>query len=173
MSVDKDRQFDPEFTAKMDAHYAAVGLVASTWAEFEHIIQWAIWNLACLDNLTGACITTQIGNSGRLLDATIALLRLRGASETDVKPILKFAEKVGKKQRQRNRFVHDPWSFKLPDAEPGRFEVSARREVITHTFRHSTKEVTDFAREIMALVTEFDNLLTAVSLPPTSLAKQP
>jgi hypothetical protein len=41
------------FTAKMEAHYAAVGKVASHWAAFEHRIQWAIWNIAGLDNLTG------------------------------------------------------------------------------------------------------------------------
>ena len=34
------------FTAKMETHYAAVGKVTSNWAEFEHRIQWAIWNIA-------------------------------------------------------------------------------------------------------------------------------
>ena len=30
---------------------------------------------------TGACLTSQIGNSGRLMDALIALLRLKGAND--------------------------------------------------------------------------------------------
>ena len=65
----------------METHYAAVGKVASNWAAFEHRIQWAIWNIAELDNLTGACITAQIGNSGRMIDAVIALLRLKGVTD--------------------------------------------------------------------------------------------
>jgi hypothetical protein len=107
--VDKE-----EFNKKMEAHYAAVGEVASTWASFEHRIQWVIWNLANLDNLTGASITVQIGNSARMLDAVIALLRLKGAPERSIVPLLNFAEQVGKKQRRRNRIVHDPWSFRIP-----------------------------------------------------------
>jgi hypothetical protein len=70
------------FIAKMESHYAAVGKVASHWADFEHRIQWAIWNIAELDNLTGACITAQIGNSGRMHDALIALLRLKTRPKT-------------------------------------------------------------------------------------------
>jgi hypothetical protein len=150
----------------MQAHYAAVGKLASIWAEFEHRIQWAIWNLASLDNLTGACITVQIGNSGRMIDAVIALLRLRNAPEASIKPLLTFAAKVGKKQRRRNRIVHDPWSFRLPHGEAYRFELSANREVISAEIPHSTTEVEDFTKEVTALVDEFNSLLSAVPLQP-------
>jgi hypothetical protein len=156
---------DDEFNKKMETHYAAVGKTASTWAEFEHRIQWAIWNLARLDNLTGACITTQIGNSARLLDAVIALLRLRDAPEAVVRPVSKFAEKVARKQRQRNRIVHDPWSFRIPSGEAHRFEVSAHREVISGAVPHSTTQITGFIKEVTALLEEFDSLLSRVSLP--------
>jgi hypothetical protein len=160
MSVDKD------FDTKMQAHYAAVGELASVWAGFEHIIQRAIWNLASLDNLTGACITAQIGNSGRMIDALIALLRLRNAPEISIKPLNAFAEKVAKKQRRRNRIVHDPWSFRLPGGEAYRIELSAHREVISTGIPHSTAEVEDFTKEVIALVREFDSLLRAAPLQP-------
>jgi hypothetical protein len=150
------------FTAKMESHYAAVGKVASNWAEFEHRIQWAIWNIAQLDNLTGACITTQIGNSGRMIDAVIALLRLGGATEKSRVLLNKFAEKVGKKQRQRNRIVHDPWSFRIPSGDASRHELSARRDVVSTLLPHSTKEVQAFADEIVSLVTELDATLKAI-----------
>jgi hypothetical protein len=155
------------FIAKMETHYAAVGKVASHWAAFEHRIQWAIWNLAGLDNLTGACITAQIGNSGRMIDALIALLRLKLATEDSIAPLRKFAEKVGKKQRQRNRIVHDPWSFRIPSGEAAGDELTANREVISTLVPHSTKEVEAFAEDIIALVTELDVQLKGVTFPPS------
>lgn len=164
MSIDKD------FDTKMQVHYAEVGKLASVWAGFEHRIQWAIWNLASLDNLTGACITTQIGNSGRMIDAVIALLRLKNAPESSIKPLLKFAEKVARKQRQRNRIVHDPWSFRLPHGEAYRYELSAHRDVIASAIPHSTRELKDFTEEVVSLVDEFDALLSAIPMTETSTA---
>jgi hypothetical protein len=149
------------FTAKMETHYAAVGKVTSNWAEFEHRIQWAIWNIAGLDNLTGACITAQIGSSGRLIDALIALLRLKGATGSSITSLNKFAEKVGEKQRQRNRIIHDPWSFKIPNGQAARDQLSAKGEVSSSLVPHSTKEVEDFADGIIALVGELETVLNA------------
>jgi hypothetical protein len=107
-----------------------------------------------------------------MIDAVIALLRLRGTTEESIKPLHKFAEKVGKKQRQRNRIVHDPWSFRIPSGEASRFEVSAARDVISASIPHSTKEVEAFADDIVALVNELEAVLNAVKLPP-SPAKHP
>jgi hypothetical protein len=39
--------------------YAAVGRVASKWAQLEHHIQEVIWRLAGLETMTGTCITSQ------------------------------------------------------------------------------------------------------------------
>lgn len=156
MSIEEDEAF----TAKMEGHYAAIGKAASIWAGFEHQIQWA--NIAELDNLTGACITTQIGNSARMLDAVIALLRLKGATENSITPLNKFAEKAGKNQRQRNRVVHDPWYFRIPSGEAARGELSAKREVVSTSIPHSTEEVEAFVRDIVALTAEFEAILNAV-----------
>jgi hypothetical protein len=73
-------------------HYAAVGRVASKWAQLEHHIQELIWGLAGLDEMTGTCITSQIGQSGRLMDAVLALLEQKGASKDDLKPFGKFCQ---------------------------------------------------------------------------------
>ena len=94
-------------------HYAAVGRVASKWAQLEHHIQELIWGLAGLDEMTGTCITSQIGHSGRLMDALLALLEQKGASKDELKPFGKFCQSVGDKQRMRNRIVHDPWYFRF------------------------------------------------------------
>jgi hypothetical protein len=62
-------------------NYAAVGRVASKWAMLEHQIQSLIWGLAGLDEMTGTCITSQIGHSGRLMDALLALLKQKRFEE--------------------------------------------------------------------------------------------
>jgi hypothetical protein len=78
----------------------------------------------------------------------------------------KFAEKVGKKQRQRNRIVHDPWSFRIPSSEAARSELTANKEVISTAVTHSTKQVEAFADDIIALVLELDTQLKGVTLAP-------
>jgi hypothetical protein len=67
-------------------HYAAVGRVAARWAVLEHEIQEVIWDLAGLDDLTGTCITSQIGGSGRLMDALLALSSRRVRQRTRCNP---------------------------------------------------------------------------------------
>jgi len=78
-------------------HSAAVGRVASKWAMLEHQIQSLIWGLAGLDEMTGTCITSQIGHSGRLMDALLALLKQKGASKKDLQPLRSLSEDVGVK----------------------------------------------------------------------------
>ena len=72
-------------------HYAAVGRVASKWAQLEHHIQELIWGLSGLDEMTGTCITSQIGQSGRLMDALLALLEQKGASKDELSLSVNFA----------------------------------------------------------------------------------
>jgi hypothetical protein len=156
-----DDESDERFQKATDTHYAAIGNVVAYWAEFELRLQWAIWRLADLDSSIGACITAQIGNSARLIDAIIALLRHKGASEDTIRPLLSFAEEVGKKQRKRNRIIHDPWAFEYPTGEAVRHEVSAQRQLINDLIPQSTIEIEDFAHQIIRLVEELDPLLVA------------
>jgi hypothetical protein len=163
---------DDEFDKSATIHYASVGKVAAIWAGLEHLMQMAIWRLARVDNLTGVCITAQIGNSGRLLDAITALLRLRGATDIALKPLLTFSEKVGRRQRKRNRIVHDEWVFRL-DGQPSRFEVSANRLAVYDIIPHSTDEVEDFVKQIIALCDEFNEILSDPALPQPLPEKHP
>src|SRR5208282_77336 len=99
----------------------------------EHQIQVLIWRLAGLDHLTGTCITAQIGNSGRLLDAVLALLEQRGSSKDDLKPLRSLCAVVGAKQRKRNRIIHDPWysRFNEDGTTTGhRLETSAAKTAV-------------------------------------------
>ena len=96
-----------------------------------------------------------------MIDALIALLRLRRATDYSIAPLRKFAEKLGKTQRRRNRIVHDPWLFK-PSGEAMRSELSANREVISTVVPHSTQEVEAFSDAIIALASELEIVLKAV-----------
>jgi hypothetical protein len=58
-------------------YYSIIGRLAAEWAAFEHSIQFEIWDIIKLDYQIGACITAQIGQSGRLMDCLIALLALK------------------------------------------------------------------------------------------------
>jgi hypothetical protein len=142
-------------------HYAAVGRVASKWAQLEHHIQELIWGLAGLDAMTGTCITSQIGNSGRLMDALLALLEQKKASKEDLEPLRSLYGKISEKQRMRNRIVHDPWYFRFNEdgtATGYRFESSARKTVVRKLIEH----------DLEPLIAEIDSLhlrLTALVEP--------
>ena len=154
----------------MEAHYAAIGKIAAAWAHFEHVIQWAIWGLAGMDSLKGPCVTTQIGNSARMIDAVIALLRENKAEEEYIKPLLKFAEEVGHLQRKRNRIIHDPWAFRLPFGEPFRDEMSANRRLVKELISHPTEELDDFHEKIKEITSQFEQLMT-VPIPLPEILK--
>ena len=137
-----------------DKHYAAVGRVAATWANFEHDIQLQIWNLANVEHDVGACMTSQIGSSGRLLDCLIALLTYRGTAKDHLKSLNSFAADVAKKQRKRNRIVHDPWFFRFEDNSPPRpfrQEISAVKLLIYETIEEPTDKLKRFVSDIHSL----------------------
>jgi hypothetical protein len=129
-----------------EAHLLAMGRVASRWSRLEQTLAMALWRLAGVDNKTGTCLTAQIPNSARMLDALLALANLRGAGEKPLKDIKKFAEKTLGLQEQRNRVVHDVWTF-----DPGlikRWPLSARKVVSDEPVQVTTDEVERFADTI-------------------------
>lgn len=141
-------------------HYTAVGRVAATWAAFEHDVQLLIWGRAGVEQEIGACMTTQIGGSGRMLDALISLMELHGATDDHLTAMRSFAEKVGRKQRRRNRIVHDPWYFRFQDdgsAKPLRMEISAAKKLVYEAKDdETTKSINEFVKEIQSLSSELD-----------------
>ncbi len=142
--------------------YAAVGRAASRWASFEHQIQVIIWNLADIESiLAGACVTSQIGNSARLLDAVLSLLSLKGATDDDLKPLRSFCERVAKKQRKRNRIVHDEWYFRFNEdgtVDPSRLEITASKKLVYGLIAEDIKSIETFIADTEALHSELISL---------------
>lgn len=164
----------PSVTLKKTmSHYAAVGRVASKWAMLEHQIQRLIWGLAGLDRMTGTCITSQIGTSGRLMDALLALLDQKGASKDELQPLRSLSGTIGDKQRMRNRIVHDPWYFHFNDdgsATGYRLETSAVRTAVHKLIEQDEKKLETLIEEIESLYLQLTNLVAPwyAARPPDS-----
>lgn len=162
-------EYRPQFEymrAFTDTHLAAIGRVASNWSRFEQTLAMALWRLAGLDNRTGTCLTAQIPNSARMLDALIALARLRQTSDAAVKKLNKFTERTLGLQEQRNRIVHDMWTF-----DPGlisRWPLQAKRAVTDQHVEVTTAEVEEAAAAIaqqeMALIRLLGDLYRELGL---------
>jgi hypothetical protein len=143
-------------------HYAAVGRVASKWAQLEHQMQELIWGLAGLDETTGTCITSQIANSGRLMDALLALLEQKGASKDELKPLHKLNKAIGDKQRMRNRIVHDPWYFHFNQdgSTTGyRLESSAQKTLVRKLIKQEHEKLETLIQDIGNLYLQLTNLV--------------
>jgi hypothetical protein len=139
-------------------HYAAIGTVVSNWAVLEVLMASLIWRLANVADYEGACITSQIGNSGRLIAALISLIKLDDASDELIDKYKKFDDKTRKLQDRRNRITHDPWSLDLATSMPHRFEVSARKTLNFEYKPVSTNDVLNIVDEISKLISEFNEL---------------
>jgi hypothetical protein len=143
-------------------HYAAVGRVASKWAQLDHHIQELIWGLAGLDAMTGTCITSQIGNSGRLMDALLALLEQKGATKKELQPLRSLSDVIGIKQRMRNRIIHDPWYFHFNQdgtTTGYRFESSAVKTVVRKPIKQDYKKLEKLIQDIESLYLQLTNLV--------------
>jgi hypothetical protein len=141
-------------------HYAAVGRVASKWAQLDHHIQELIWGLAGLDEMTGACITSQIGNSGRLMDALLALLEQKGATKKALQPLRSLSEVIGIKQRMRNRIVHDPWYFRFnDDGTTTGYTLETSKTVIRKPIKQDYDKLEKLIQDIESLYLQLTNLV--------------
>jgi hypothetical protein len=143
-------------------HYAAVGRVASKWAQLDHHIQELIWGLAGLDAMTGTCITSQIGNSGRLMDALLALLEQKGATKKELQPLRSLSDVIGIKQRMRNRIIHDPWYFHFNQDRTTtgyRFESSAVKTVVRKPIKQDYEKLEKLIQDIESLYLQLTNLV--------------
>jgi hypothetical protein len=152
------------------AHFAALGLVAANWATLEYQMQKAIWALANLDEHQGACITIQIGNSARLMNALLSLLACKGAEEKALTRLRKFAEKLHSKQEKRNRIIHDQWFLRNDGRgglKPMRYTVTARKKLSIGFVDEPQDNLLKFAHEIEELCNTFYQLLDDLEVPVT------
>ena len=103
----------PQVAYANDAVYASIGKVVSSWATLDVLMHRLIWDLANVSDREGACITSQIPNSARCLDAIIALVNLHsdnGPVRSDqleqvvwdqVKALLEQPDRVAHEYRRR------------------------------------------------------------------------
>jgi len=148
----------------IEAHFSAVGKVAAFWSEFERQLQMTVWKLAGIDAFSGACITSRIDSSAKLLEAIISLLQLKGVAAQDLEPLRAFCEEAADLQRERDRIVNDPWSFRIVDAFPHRKEVERYKNPGHDHVPHSTKEVDAFAERISDLLYKLQGILSTIPL---------
>jgi hypothetical protein len=91
-----------------DPHYAVIGLVASTWALLEALIDGCIATLASCGEQEMACVTAQLIGPAKRMDALLALFVYRGGSKDLRKKIKNFQGRLQQLGEDRNRIVHDP-----------------------------------------------------------------
>lgn len=101
--------------------YAAIGRVASEWAHLEHTLDAIIWSLADGPDHQTACVTAQIMGVGPRCKAIIALGRMKGGSDRDLKPFRTLMSESYPVADWRSRWVHDPWYIEQHTGIPGQF----------------------------------------------------
>jgi len=150
-------------------HYAAIGYVASAWGAFEQVLQRELWELAGIDSVVGACLTANIGISGRFLDAIAALCCYRGADEKMMKPLNKLINASGDLSRQRNRAVHDAWGFSEETDLPYRLEISAAKKLVIGAVDVSPQDLNALAQKMLDHTVKFENSMRAMKRKLASL----
>jgi len=140
---------------KYDPHFAAAGRLVETWAQLEFRIDQAIWELAGVEQMFGACITAQlIGVNGRLR-ALRALVRLRGGSDALIRELGTFAGSLSRLQHERHRVAHDPRMIHKETGAMERLEITADNS-LTFGFQPESPDTLLATRnEIAAKVREF------------------
>jgi hypothetical protein len=135
------------------AHYSAVGRVALYWTRFESEIARTVRMLAGIDNKYGECLTAQVANTARMLDALAALVELRAPGIATQKSFKKHLDNIQGLAERRNRVVHDIWTF-----DPGkstRWQTSVRRIHKSEPIEMTTAEVETLASQIDEMSLEF------------------
>lgn len=93
-----------------DIHMREVGRVAAAWAALEFQMDFLIWKLAEVEQMLGACITTQLTTTSARIRVLVALLRLREGPDELSKALTKFDGRSATARLERNRIVHNPWA---------------------------------------------------------------
>jgi hypothetical protein len=141
-----------------EIHYTSIGKVTSMWATLELIMQRMIWQLANIGIQEGACITAQIPNSARLMDAIISLVSFHKDTEKLVKHYSQLSEKIRILQMERNRVIHDPWSADKSTGAISRFEISAAKSLTLGSKQVSNSYLDALTERIRSVIVEFNEL---------------
>ena len=107
--------------------YAVIGRVVAEFAQVEHILDLAIWDLCAADQLLASCITGQLlGQSGRFL-ALQELADAKGFDKAMWKRIETLKSGAAILFKRRNRFVHDAW-YETGVGQTGQFRSYSGKE---------------------------------------------
>ena len=147
--------------AATEAHYAAIGRVATSWGYFEAQIDNWSHHFAGVEPDIGVCFTSQILGPRGKIDALMALIRLNDLSEKDEKVLKAFQGKIIGLAEQRNRTVHDWWPLNDPHS-PQRLEATARGKLKLEMVSMSTADVAHLSENIEKLHSEMDELVSAI-----------
>jgi hypothetical protein len=112
-----------------------VGRIAANWSQVEHLLDLIIWQLARLDDPTGACLTGQIiGSFGRIY-AIKALCIHRGLSVSVLDQVGILGKNLKGIQDRRNRILHDPWYFEIATQQTEQYKSMARDEFLSGFYK--------------------------------------
>jgi hypothetical protein len=109
--------------------HCLVGRVADAWSHVEHLLDIIIWQLAKVDDVTGACITGQIIGSFPRITAIRALCIHRKVGAGVLQQIEQLTRKIKDCQNRRNRILHDAW-YAQEGGETEQFKSMALGEFI-------------------------------------------
>jgi hypothetical protein len=119
------------FTPMPDDHpcYALVGLIAAETARIEQMLDGAIWDLAALMPVVGACITGQMVGA---FPRYSALFQLAHLSELPAKILDEIKKQMGVSNEvaeKRNRAIHDPWYVEDETGEPHQYRGRTKKDL--------------------------------------------
>jgi hypothetical protein len=114
-------------------YFHLIGRVMVQWAQLEHTLDLAIWDLAkhghsSLDYGTLACITSQVMGPASKCEAIIALAIHKGLPDKIRSQTKTLQGRCGDAQNMRNRMAHDTWFMEIETKEVGRFRKMAKKE---------------------------------------------
>jgi hypothetical protein len=106
-----------------------IGIIASKWAFFEHMLDVIIWDLMPASPDFGACITGQIMGHGNKFLTIIALLKHREFSTSLIGRFSKFMHAVGEAAEKRNRCIHDAWYEEVVTKTVHQYRTANRKDI--------------------------------------------
>ncbi len=146
-------------TPEREAHYAAIGMLASNWAALEAIVTSAIWQIGQIEDAIGACITPQISTFDGKLKALVSILEVRRGFQREIDALNKFHRSSQPLATFRNRVIHDPAYFDPETGAPKRLEITANKLPILAYRDAPTAEIAEKAAEVADLIDSFEQLI--------------
>lgn len=143
--------------------YATVGKIASNWAAFEALLHSSLWVLAKVEDKIGACLTSQIPNVARSLDAFAALVRFHGGSDALMSRINKFTEKTHGLSPRRNRAIHSPWSWEWETGKASRLVITAQKKLVLDAEEIELAEMSKLVDDTHDHIEAFETIIAEIS----------